>query len=585
VSEWRAVGKGRRSTPSSLANLGAEIIRTAFGRYRRAFRRATRRAQVTFERRDWGKVRDQGADRLRLYRTQVDACEREIRALLGTQVDDRFLWVGLKAVYSGLIAGRDDWDLGETFLNSISRRVFSTVGVDSLIEFVDSDFGQPPRPPRGQPWREYGPSQSVAELVEAVLGDRTWGVPILDPAVDGALAAPRMEEALAVADLDAASTRAEVLEPIFYRGKGAFLVGRLVDSAERVVPLVLALESRPEGIRLDAALLHEAAVSVLFSFTRWYFQADSPRPFEVVRFLKQLLPRKRIAELYISLGHVKHGKTELYRELLHHLQTSGERFHCAPGTPGLVMVVFTLPGLDVVLKVIRDRFPPEKKVTRAIVRERYRLVHLHDRAGRLVDAQEFELLRFDRSLFEEELLEELLTSCSRTVGLEDGKVVVGHAYVERKVAPLDLFVREAPDGEARAAVVEYGHALRDLAASGIFPGDLLLKNFGVTRHGRIAFYDYDELLALREVRFRDFPEADEPWQEMAAEPWYSVEPGDVFPEEFRAFLGLRPELRQLFEEHHSELFTADWWRGVQGRLAGGWIAGFAPYPDDLKLRL
>ena len=578
------MGKGRRSTPSSLANLGAELIRTAFGRHRRAWRRATRRATQTFERRDWPRLRGEAADRLRLYRREVDACEREIRSLLGPRVQDRYLWVGLKAVYSGLIAGRDDWDLAETFFNSITRRVFSTVGVDALVEFVDSDFGQPPKPEREPAWLDYGPEASPARLVARILEDRPWSVPLQDLERDAALASERLLREAGEAGLDPATLRAEILRPTFFRGKGACLVGRLVDGDGRAAPLVLALENRPDGIRLDAVLLREAQASVLFSFTRWYFQADTRRPFEVVRFLHRLLPRKRISELYISLGHVKHGKTELYRELLEHLESSGERFELAPGTPGLVMVVFTLPGLDLVLKVIRDRFPPQKRTTAEAVRERYRFVHLHDRAGRLVDAQEFELLRFDRSLFCPDLLEELLTSCGGLVGTEGDRVVIRHAYVERKVTPLDLFVRQAPDEAARAAVVEYGQALRDLAACGIFPGDLLLKNFGVTRHDRIAFYDYDELLPLHEVRFREIPEAEHDWQELSAEPWYSVEPGDVFPEEFRAFLGLRPELRRVFEEHHGELFDAGWWRGIQRRLDEGWVAGFAPYPKTLRLR-
>lgn len=577
------MGKGRRSTPSSLANLGAQIIRTAFGRYRRVYRRATRRARATFERRDWTGLRDQAVDRLRLYRREVDACEREIRGLLGPRLEDRYLWVGLKAVYSGLIAGRDDWDLGETFFNSVSRRIFSTVGVDALIEFVDSDFGQPPNPQKEPAWIDYR-AADLATLVERILADREWGAPMLDVAGDAASAADRIGAEAAAVGLDPATARAEMLRPVFFRGKGACLVGRLLDAQGRTIPLVLALDSRAEGIQLDAVLLREAHLSVLFSFTRWYFQADTSRPFEVVRFLKQLLPRKRTAELYISLGHVKHGKTELYRELLSHLDTSGERFELARGTPGLVMVVFTLPGLDMVLKVIRDRFPPQKRTSAAAVREAYRFVHLHDRAGRLVDAQEFELLRFDRSLFEDDLLVELLGDCGDIVTLDGEKVVIGHAYLERKVAPLNLFVREAPLEEARAAVVEYGQALRDLAACGIFPGDLLPKNFGVTRHGRIAFYDYDELTPLHEARFREIPEAEHDWQEMSAEPWYSVDPGDVFPEEFRSFLGLPPELRRVFEAHHEALYTADWWRGAQRRLAEGQVAGFAPYPDALKLR-
>ena len=571
----------RASTPSSLANIGAEVIRAAFARHRRAFRRSTRRARNSFERRDWARLREEAAERLRLYRREVDSTEREVRGLLGPRVDDKLLWVGLKAVYSRLVAERDDWDLGETFFHSVTRRVFSTVGVDPLVEFVDTDFDA--RVAR-RPVRDYGPRRSAAELVKEILLDRDWEVDYEAPAADATAAGARIEAHLAEAGQPTGPLRAEIFEPVLFRGKGAYLVGRLVGTGGLQIPLALSLRNRADGIRLDAVLLREEDVSILFSFTRWYFQADTPRPYDAVSFLKEILPRKRNAEIYISLGLVKHGKTELYRELLEHLETAGERFGLAPGTPGLVMVVFTLPGLDLVLKVIRDRFPPQKRMSPETVRERYRMVHLHDRAGRLVDAQEFELLRFDRSLFDDELLEELLTSCSVRARLDGDDVVIGHAYVERKVVPLNLYVREAPFEQASAAVMEYGGALRDLAACDIFPGDLLLKNFGVTRHGRIAFYDYDELALLEDVVFRDLPEAQYDWQEMSAEPWYSVDPEDVFPEEFRAFLGLPPPLRAVFEQHHGELFTADWWRGVQRRVREGRVMEFPPYPAEMRLQ-
>ncbi|MGH8926929.1 MAG: isocitrate dehydrogenase kinase/phosphatase AceK regulatory subunit, partial [Acidimicrobiia bacterium] len=300
--------------------------------------------------------------------------------------------------------------------------------------------------------------------------------------------------------------------------------------------------------------------------------------------LRTLMPRKRAAELYIATGHHKHGKTELYRDLLHHLQHSVEQFEPAPGVAGMVMVVFTLPGYDVVFKVLRDRFPPQKRLTRLEVRERYRLVFRHDRAGRLVEAQEFEHLELDQARFHAALLEEVLHEAGRTVHLVGNRVVVDHVYVERRVTPLDVYLRVSNPEAARAAVLDYGQAIKDLASTDIFPGDVLLKNFGVTRHGRVVFYDYDELELMSAVRFRDLPPPSSLDEEMAAAPWFGVGTNDVFPEEFASFLGLSGELRKVFDTHHWQLFDTSFWRQMQSRLTAGDLVDILPYPARRRLR-
>ncbi len=376
----------------------------------------------------------------------------------------------------------------------------------------------------------------------------------------------------------------EVIRPLFFQGKGAYVVGRLTLTAGAVLPLVLALRNGPSGVRVDAALLERNEVSILFSFTRSYLHLDAPRPYEVMRFLHSLIPRKPIAELYIAIGEVKQGKTELYRALVDHLDDTRDRFCAAPGIPGLVMVVFTAPKLDMVLKVIRDDFPPQKDLSPARVRERYGWVYTHDRAGRLVDAQEFEHLAFPRDRFEPDLLEELTTSCGRSVRVRGDRVYIDLAYVERKLTPLNIYVRKAPFEQAVAAVSEYARAIRDLAACNIFPGDLLLKNFGVTRHGRVALYDYDELVELTSMSFRDLPEATSIEDEMSAEPWFAVGARDVFPEEFPRFLGLPQKLRAELLARHPEIFTARWWRKMQAVVQAGKIYEFPPYPPERKLR-
>jgi isocitrate dehydrogenase kinase/phosphatase len=330
-------------------------------------------------------------------------------------------------------------------------------------------------------------------------------------------------------------------------------------------------------------LTDEDDISILFSFTRSHFHVDLGPPYRLVRTLKTLMPRKSIAELYIALGHHKHGKTELYRDLLHRMRDTEERFHLAPGTPGMVMVVFTMPGADVVFKVIRDRFPAVKPITPLGIRENYRLVFRHDRAGRLVEAQEFEHLQFDRERFAPELVEEFRRDADRTVDVSAERVVVHHAYVERRVTPLDLHVRQVDGEVAEASIVDFGQAVKDLAASGIFPGELLPKNFGVTRHGRVVCYDYDELGLVTDFSFRSLPPPSTDEDELEAEPWYGVGPRDLFPEEFNRFLGLPPPLRAVLERSHGELCEVGFWREMQERVRGREIMDLFPYDQSKRL--
>jgi isocitrate dehydrogenase kinase/phosphatase len=349
------------------------------------------------------------------------------------------------------------------------------------------------------------------------------------------------------------------------------------------VPLVLALRNEPEGILVDAVLLTENEVSILFSFTRSYFHVDVARPYDLVRFLRRLMPRKRVAELYISIGQNKHGKTELYRDLLRHLHATDEQFEHATGTKGLVMIVFTMPGYDDVFKIIRDTFPPPKRTTRRAIMDKYRLVFQHDRAGRLMDVQDFQHLEFDRSRFTEELLDELVGEASATVRIQGESVIVSHVYVERRIVPLDVYVKDAIPAAAASAVIDYGQAIKDLASTNIFPGDLLVKNFGVTRHGRVVFYDYDELSSLLDVRFREVPEPRDEYDAMSADPWYSVSDRDVFPEEHEQFLGLTADLRSAFADTHGDLFRPEPWQRIQERIRAGELIEVFPYTETARL--
>jgi isocitrate dehydrogenase kinase/phosphatase len=342
----------------------------------------------------------------------------------------------------------------------------------------------------------------------------------------------------------------------------------------------VALLNREGRIWVDAVILTEVEVSVVFSLTRSYFHVDAEAPAGMIHFLKRLLPRKPVAELYTSLGYDKHGKTELYRDLYAVLARSGDRFATASGEKGLVMLVFTMPSYDVVFKVIRDVFGPTKTVTRSDVLDRYRFVFEHDRAGRLVDTQPFDHLTFPRGRFEPELLDELLAEATRAVELDGDQVVIRHVYIERRVTPLNLYLREATDDAAREAVLDFGRALRDLGATNVFPGDMLLKNFGVTRAGRVVFYDYDELSALTDVDFRELPDGDE---ERGGEASFYVGPRDVFPQEFIHFFGFPKKWRELFVRVHGDLLQPAWWNRMKERHLHGEILDVYPYKPARRL--
>ncbi len=538
----------------------------AFVCYRERFLEITNSAGHRFWNDDFQGLRNDAIERLDLYRKSVEETKAAVRSLLKERLRDRSLWPSIKAVYSTLIAEREDWELAETYFNSITRHIFVTHGVDPLIEFVDSDFQLDPAPAPEPIYRTFRGRESLSDTLGDVLDHYDLRCDSHREVCDEI--AERLHGRLREAGGLLRVERIEVLDAPFYRGRRLHLVAR-VFSRLHFVPLVVVARREAGVLRIEAALVHDADVSILFSFTRAHFHVYAPRPMEVVRFLRSILPRKRTAELYNAIGCDRHGKTEFYRDLLSHLQGSDERFAFAPGTPGLVMAAFFLPGYDVVFKVIRDRFRPPKVVSREQVIAKYQFVQRHDRAGRLVEAQDFEYLLFRRARFDDALMRELTESCASSTRVEDDHVVISHLYVERQVVPLNLYLKDADPEAARAAAIDFGQCIKDLAYSEVFPGDLLTKNFGVTRNGRVVFYDYDELIHLGQCNFRHIPPARTPEDELSAEPWYRVGEDDIFPEELRTFIGLNGEWLRAFESEHGELFDADWWCAIQERVRRG----------------
>ncbi len=540
----------------------AERIFAAFADYDREFGAITRRARRRFEEREWKLGARDAVERIELYDRRVEKCLVGLIGHMGRHIAEPSAWTATRAAYAELIQDCPDCEFYKTFFNSLTRKVFSTVGVNPTVEFVAPEL-EPVLAAEDAPVRFLAVGASLPSACEALLAELPWSARFEDLPGAAWLVANEIARFCAARELGRV-LRIETLEPVFYRSTRAYLVGRLSGKGWHV-SLVIALRHADQGIVVDTVMLADYEVRPLFGFSRSYFHADLPRVSAAVGFLRSMMPGKATGELYTVLGRAKQGKTERYRTLFHHLQHSSDRFVHAEGERGMVMIVFTLPSLDIVFKVIRDRFAYPKATSREEVMEKYRFVFRHDRVGRLVDAQEFRRLRFPRSRFSAELREELLGAASESCRIDGDDLIVEHCYIERRIRPLNLFLHEADEAAARRAVADYGQAIRDLARSNVFPGDLLLKNFGVTRHGRVIFYDYDELCLVTDCRFRDLPEARADEDELRAEPWFYVHPSDVFPAQWLEFLGLRGPLREAFLTRHAELLEPDYWRDLKRR--------------------
>ncbi|PYL06610.1 MAG: bifunctional isocitrate dehydrogenase kinase/phosphatase [Verrucomicrobia bacterium] len=568
-------------TDSRLAALCAEEICTAFRRYEHGFDAITRRARERFLARDWRGSFDDAAERLRVYSQTLDEIVPRIVDLMQDRLYERQIWSAIKAVYSSLVCRLVRWEIAESFFNSLTRRVFATEGIDQAIEFVDSDFDTPPQNGIQDIRRSYS-GRDLRELICQLLtnddaGFARWRWNDLERAAG--IAAERIQKMLPPSE----EYRIETVATVFYRARGAYIVGA-VQSNKSTISIAFCLRHPDErGIMLDALLHGEADLAILFSYTRAYFRVEAPSSFELVRRLRDLMPNKRLADLYNATGFNRHAKTEFYRDFVRHLQNSTDQFVPTEGARGMVMLVFTLPSYDAVFKVIRDHSEPPKENDRADVMRRYRIVFEHDRAGRLVEAHEFEHLRIRRERFDPTLLRQLLSEARETVRVDNQGVIINHAYVERRVRPLNIFLAEAQDDSAISATCDYAQAIKDLAASNIFPGDLLTKNFGLTRRRRVVFYDYDELCFLTECNFRDLPQPKTYDEELAAEPWFTVHDNDIFPEEFLNFLAFPQAARKVLLDQHGELFRPDFWRAIQQKLRAGELPEIFPYTQERRL--
>ncbi len=578
----------RRAGDQGGALAVAQVVLWGFNKHYRLFRETTQAAKQRFEAGRWRDVAG-GVARasavLRPARRRGGATAR--RRVQRRRTRRGAFWQQVKFQYINLLLDHLQPELAETFFNSVCCRIlhrnyynnaFLFVRPTISTEHLDAD---PPAYRAYYPDRAAGRDGLLATLHHA-FADFGLNKPFQDLDRDLRLVVDAAEAQLPQPFDAAPNHQVQLLSSLFFRNKGAYAIGKIINGG-LIMPFAIALLHAPDGtLAIDAVLFDRVDLLSLFSFSRAYFMVDTPVPAAYVQFIHEMLPQRPKFELYNMIGLQKHGKALFYRDFLHHLAHSSDSFVEAAGIRGLVMTVFTLPSFPFVFKVINDHIPRPKEVDRAGVMAKYWMVKLHDRVGRMADTLEYSHVAFPRARFSPALLDELKTKAPSMVAEEDDTIVINHCYIERRMTPLNLYLQTARPDEARRALGEYGLAIKQLAAANIFPGDMLYKNFGVTRNRRVVFYDYDEIEYMTACNFRTVPEPRNDEDEMASEPWYSVARNDVFPEEWKTFLLGDPRIRDTMMELHPEIFDARFWQELKGRIEDGFIEDVFPYPVEMR---
>ena len=593
---------------SPLAFDIAKAMMDGFNRHYRLFRTESARAKHRFETADWHGQQRAQRERIEFYDLRVLECsnrlEREFKA--GDQPME--VWQQVKLLYIGLLVDHHQPELAETFFNSVTTKILHRSYFQNDFIFVrpavSTEYIQNSEADARPTYRAYYPTRETMQATALrMVQDFDLRLGFEDLERDIALVAQVMTQQLGDFALRA-NFQVQVLTGLFFRNKGCYIVGKLINGFQELGFALPVLHGKTGLLRIDAALFGEDDLLMLFSFARAYFMVDMEVPSAYVQFLRSLMPRKPRNEIYNALGLAKQGKTLFYRDFLHHLRHSTDKFRIAPGIKGMVMLVFDQPSFPYVFKVIKDFYPPPKDTSREQIKGKYLLVKQHDRVGRMADTLEYSGVGFPLDRFELELLAEIekfapsqLQINTRSDGTQE--VIIKHVYIERRMIPLNIYLQEAFDaggadasntspnaerarGQIARGVVEYGNAIKDLVAANIFPGDMLWKNFGITRHGKVVFYDYDEIEYITDCNFRRVPAPRNEEEEMSGETWYSVGPKDVFPETFTPFLLSNPAVRKVFMEHHADLLDADFWQGHKDRIAQGYVHDVFPYDREKR---
>ncbi len=561
----------------------AQAMLDGFDRHYLLFREASADAKRRFEVADWHGQQRAQRERIEFYDLRVDEAGERLQREFAASELPKDVWQQVKLHYIGLLTGHLQPELAETFFNSVTTKILHRSYFNNDFIFVrpavSTDYIENDEPAALPTYRAYYPTTAtLRETWQRIVDNFQLECPFVDLARD--IDAVHAAVTARLGDFRMrANFQVQVLSSLFFRNKGAYLVGKIINGFNET-PFALPILHDEEGdgaLVIDTVLFGEDDLLLLFSFARAYFMVTMEVPSAYVQFLRSLMPRKPRSEIYNALGLAKQGKNAFYRDFLYHLKHSSDRFRIAPGIKGMVMLVFDLPSFPYVFKVIKDFYPEQKETTRELIKSKYLLVKQHDRVGRMADTLEYSNVAFPRERFEDELVAELQHFCPSLLEIDGDALVIQHVYIERRMIPLNIYLSEATPAQIESAVIEYGNAIKDLVRANIFPGDMLWKNFGVTRHGKVVFYDYDEIEYLTDCQFRKVPEPRTEEEEMSGEVWYRVGPRDVFPETFGPFLLGNPVVKSVFMKHHAELLDAAFWQGHKERIQAGYVHDVFPY--------
>ena len=582
-----------------------------FNRHYHLFRTESARAKHRFETADWHGQQRAQRDRIEFYDLQVRECTRRLEREFKAGEQSMDIWQQVKLHYIGLLVNHHQPELAETFFNSVTTKILHRSYFQNDFIFVrpavSTEYIENGEPESRPTYRAYYPTNaSMQEVLARLLKDFGLRLAFDDLGRDAALVQGAITERLRNTPLRA-NLQIQVLTGLFFRNKGCYIVGKLINGFSETGFALPVLHNAQGKLVIDAALFGEDDLLMLFSFARAYFMVEMEIPSAYVQFLHGIMPRKPRNEIYNALGLAKQGKTLFYRDFLHHLRHSSDKFRIAPGIKGMVMLVFDLPSFPYVFKVIKDHYPSQKDTSREQVKSKYLLVKQHDRVGRMADTLEYSEVGFPRHRFTDELIAEIEKFAPSQLQINDhdgdglSELIIKHVYIERRMIPLNIYLQDAFDAGGTAlkpqspaalfardqverAVLEYGNAIKDLVAANIFPGDMMWKNFGVTRHGKVVFYDYDEIEYITDCNFRAVPQARTAEEEMSDEVWYSVGSKDVFPETFGPFLLGNPAVRESFMKHHADLLEVAFWQGHKERILAGHVFDVFPYEQDKRFR-
>ncbi|MEI8668966.1 bifunctional isocitrate dehydrogenase kinase/phosphatase [Pseudoalteromonas sp. B131b] len=573
--------------------IASKLARSVFAGFEAMFSQflnITLGAQSRFEQRQYHSVQSAMRERLQVYEREVKNVSEAVRVIAYAELTCPQTWQLAKNIYGDMVQNHENKPIAHTFFNSTFGAIWDYKKIRTVHLFVlKAKYRSEPRSYESLVSR-VSLHNGFNNAVKTLITNQVFRVPFSNLERDVAIlqstlmqgAKQQCKQVYELINLN--DGYIEYANSLFFRNKACYLIGRCIAKNGDNMPFAIAILNTDEGLKLDAVMMGADQLSLLFGFARTYFMVDTDKPARYVDYLSVLMPHKQRFELFNAIGFIKHAKTEFYRYKVDTTKNSPANFKyvTAPGTPGMVMLVFTIEGLDYVYKVIKDKFSAPKTATKAQVKEKYNFVKQADRVGRLVDTHEFRYLAFDLSRFSDELLEQMKSQIGSSIVISGKALILKHVYVERKMTPLNLYINQCDNKTLESVMHDYGKAIKELAGANIFPGDMLMKNFGVTRWGRVVFYDFDEICPLTDCNFRDVPHTQNALEELSSNSYFDIAENDIFPSQFKVFFSANDIAFNYFNNEHSNLFLATFWQSCQQQVHNGFLPDVYPYKQSWR---